>query len=359
MDDNHEEKVSSTVVEEEKISGPSSVAETTTTEETKPRARKKRKDESAVEETAVVTPVVTTETVTERRGLPELFDILYNVDLTDAVEQKGDLSYLPWARAWAELCKHLSKDDEVSYRIIFNEEGMPYTYDPATGYYVFTEVTINGDSRLMWLPVMDASNRPMKAEAYDFHYMAYGKEKTSRIQPATSTDINRAIMRCLVKNLAMFGLGLRVYNGEDIPDDEGDKDGKKQQGNQTQQKSQGGDNSQRQGHNTSQQRPVNQMQSAKPSQSPSSQNSGSKSAPTINPNMLVKDIEHGDAYVKGLLSQMAEKGITVEQVCARSLWKYCNGDIGNLRFADFTKLKENICRSGYAKKPENAEEVAQ
>ena len=39
------------------------------------------------------------------------------------------------------------------------------------------------------------------------------------VEAASMFDVNKAIMRCLVKNLAMFGLGLYVYAGEDLPDD--------------------------------------------------------------------------------------------------------------------------------------------
>jgi hypothetical protein len=48
----------------------------------------------------------------------------------------------------------------------------------------------------------------------------FGKEMA--VQPAAMTDINKTIMRCLVKNLAMFGLGLRIYSGEDLPLNESD-----------------------------------------------------------------------------------------------------------------------------------------
>ena len=69
---------------------------------------------------------------------------------------------------------------------------------------------------------MDAKNKAMKEQPYTYQvYDSYKKtyvEKT--VQAATMFDINKAIMRCLVKNLAMFGLGLYVYAGEDLSNEE-------------------------------------------------------------------------------------------------------------------------------------------
>ena len=78
-------------------------------------------------------------------------------------------------------------------------DGLPYVKDEA-GYMVFTEVTAGGVTHMMWLPVMDFKNKAMKS--------------------ATMTDINKTIMRCLTKNLAMHGLGLYIYSGEDLPEEE-------------------------------------------------------------------------------------------------------------------------------------------
>ena len=79
---------------------------------------------------------------------------------------------------------------------------------------MFTKVTINGITKEMWLPVMDSKNKAMKKEPYTYT-TKYG-EKT--VESATMFEINKTIMRCLVKNLAMFGLGLYIYAGEDLPE---------------------------------------------------------------------------------------------------------------------------------------------
>ena len=94
---------------------------------------------------------------------------------------------------------------------------MPYVYDENTGYMVFTTVTIEELTHEMWLPVMDGANKAMKNKpyTYDTRY-----KKGVVVEAATMFDINKTIMRCLAKNLAMFGLGLYIYAGEDLPESE-------------------------------------------------------------------------------------------------------------------------------------------
>lgn len=141
----------------------------------------------------------------------EYFNELYSVNVNGKTEEKNGLTYLSWTWAWAEVCKRYP---DANYEVVkFN--GLPYVYDDATGYMVYTNVTILGVTREMWLAVMDSNNYAMKKEPYK----VVTKYKTIDVKPATMTDINKAIMRCLTKNLAMFGLGLYIYAGEDLPED--------------------------------------------------------------------------------------------------------------------------------------------
>ena len=146
----------------------------------------------------------------------KVFDELYAVNVNDRTEKKqtgnATLTYLSWAWAWAEVKKRYP---EASYTIWKNENGLPYVYDPNTGYMCYTTVTINGITHEMWLPVMDGANNAMKSEAY----VKKTKYKEVRVEAATMFDINKTVMRCLTKNLAMFGLGLYIYAGEDLPED--------------------------------------------------------------------------------------------------------------------------------------------
>ena len=140
------------------------------------------------------------------------FERLYNINVNDKKEDKNGLTYLSWTWAWAEI-KKIHPD--ATYIVKKFENGLPYVYDEKTGYMVFTEVTIDGLTHEMWLPVMDGSNKAMKSTPYTYKNK-YGKE--FEVSPATMFDINKTIMRCLTKNLAMFGLGLYIYAGEDLPD---------------------------------------------------------------------------------------------------------------------------------------------
>lgn len=160
------------------------------------------------------------------------FDILYPVDVGEHTENKNGLTYLSWAWAWAEVKKRFP---DANYRIIKTEEGLPYVFDKDTGYMVYTEVTIDGITHEMWLPVMDANNNAMKDTPYDVQT----KYKTISVKPATMFDINKTIMRCLTKNLSMFGLGLYIYAGEDLPENvEADASAKPQKASKTAKKEQ-------------------------------------------------------------------------------------------------------------------------
>lgn len=125
------------------------------------------------------------------------FEEVYGINVNEKTAKKGNLTYLSWASAWAEFKKIYPS---ATYNIKRFENNLPYVYDEKTGFMVFTEVTVDGLTYEMWLPVMNNANKTMLE--------------------AKMTDINKAIMRCLTKNLAMFGLGLYIYEGEDLPEEE-------------------------------------------------------------------------------------------------------------------------------------------
>lgn len=155
------------------------------------------------------------------------FEELYKINVNDKTEklkQGGtSLTYLSWTWAWAEVKKMFP---DASYRIekFLQADGTeaPYMYDPKTGYMVMTSVTLEGLTHEMWLPVMDGANKAMKAEPYTYKVKDWksGGYTEKEVQPASMFDINKTIMRCLAKNLAMFGLGLYIYAGEDLPEGE-------------------------------------------------------------------------------------------------------------------------------------------
>lgn len=136
-----------------------------------------------------------------------VFERLSAINVNEHVEKKDNLTYLSWAWAWSET-KRACPD--ATYKILETE------YDEALGFMCHTTVTIEGETLEMWLPVMDGKNKSMKKTPYTYS-TKYGDKQ---VDAATTFDINKTIMRCLVKNLAMFGLGIYIYAGEDLPEGE-------------------------------------------------------------------------------------------------------------------------------------------
>ena len=165
-------------------------------------------------------------TADERRAI--MFNALKNLDLSNKCEKRDQLTYLSWANAWSEF---KSAYPSATYRILKNENGLPYFSDPDLGIMVFTEVIVDDVIHQMWLPVMDSKNKAMKLEPYTYsvwnNFKKAFEEKT--VQGASMFDINKTLMRCLVKNLAMFGLGLYIFQGDDLPEKSTDDTPQQQQ----------------------------------------------------------------------------------------------------------------------------------
>jgi len=123
---------------------------------------------------------------------------LSSLNVNDDKEKKGQFDYLSWADAW----KHVqSAVDGATYELL---DDLVY---PDNSREVRCSVTINGVTHTMWLAVMDYNNRAIKNP--------------------DSAAINKARMRCFVKAIAMHGLGLYIYQGEDLPDAPEEKPKKK------------------------------------------------------------------------------------------------------------------------------------
>lgn len=128
------------------------------------------------------------------------------------------LKYLSWSYAWSAF-KQLFPD--ATFKVIHNPvTHLPYFSDPDAGIMVETEITANGETQMMWLFVMNGANKAMKLQPYT--YQVWDKtvnayvDKT--VQPATMFDISKTLLRCLVKNMAIFGFGLDLYSKQDIPE---------------------------------------------------------------------------------------------------------------------------------------------
>lgn len=135
------------------------------------------------------------------------------IDVSGFTEQKNGLTYLSWAHAWA--CA-LKIDPMASFHVESwtDESGKPRCWMEVNGTaMVWVRVTIRGHSRVCMLPVMNSKNEPITIEGRTFKDK-YGKEKTEKLD---AFNVNTAIMRCMTKCLALFGLGLNIYAGEDLP----------------------------------------------------------------------------------------------------------------------------------------------
>lgn len=127
-----------------------------------------------------------------------LFKELNAINVNEHTEKKNGLTYLSWAWAWAEVKK---LDDNAYYTVYENKDGWNYFTDGKTC-WVKTGVTIDGLEHIEYLPVMDFKNKSIPADT------------------VTSFDVNKAIQRSLTKACARHGLGLYIYAGEDLPEEE-------------------------------------------------------------------------------------------------------------------------------------------
>lgn len=138
-----------------------------------------------------------------------VFETLSAINVNEHTEKKKDLTYLSWSWAWG-ITKSIYPDANYEVHLW---DGKPYLHDEVLGYLIKTSVTIQGETIPMHLFVMDGANKAKKSVAYEYE-TKYGAKT---VEAATMFDINTTIMRCLTKNLAMFGLGHYIYAGEDLP----------------------------------------------------------------------------------------------------------------------------------------------
>src|SRR5437867_9196358 len=123
------------------------------------------------------------------------FARLNQINVSDHIEKKGGFSYLSWPYAVAQL----RLADPAAFWEVRRFDGLPYLRTE-TGYFVEVAVTVEGITLSQIHPVLDGKNRPL-------------------LEP-TAFDINTSIQRCLVKAIALHGLGLYIYAGADLPNGE-------------------------------------------------------------------------------------------------------------------------------------------
>lgn len=125
------------------------------------------------------------------------FKTLASINVKDKIEKKGRFDYLSWAYAWAIIKDKYSDANRKVYES--EHTGLNYFTDGNTA-YVKVGVTIGGIEHIDYLPIMNHQNKSVKIDAL------------------TSFDVNKSIQRSMVKAIAMHGLGLSLWAGEDLVD---------------------------------------------------------------------------------------------------------------------------------------------
>ncbi len=125
-----------------------------------------------------------------------IFKTLSEVSVKSKVERKGNLDYLSWANAWSMLKQYYPSSQRIVYE------------DPSTGLNFFTDgrtayvkvgIIVEALEHIDYLPVMDYRNNAVP------------------IEKVTSFEVNKTIQRSTAKAIALHGLGLSLWSGEDIP----------------------------------------------------------------------------------------------------------------------------------------------
>lgn len=125
-----------------------------------------------------------------------VYNSLKAIDVRPKAEKKGRADYLSWAHAWDMLKSHYPQAQRIIYEQ--PETGLNYFTDGKTA-YVKVGVVVNDLEHIDMLPVMDHRNKSIPVDKID------------------SFEVNKTIQRATAKAIAMHGLGLSLWTGEDIP----------------------------------------------------------------------------------------------------------------------------------------------
>ena len=126
-----------------------------------------------------------------------VFQTLAAVSVKDKIERKGNLDYLSWANAWATLKQHYPDAQRKIYE--HDHTGFNYFTDGKTA-WVKVGIVVDELEHIDYLPIMDFRNNAIP------------------IEKVTATDVNKTIQRSTAKAIAMHGLGLSLWTGEDVPE---------------------------------------------------------------------------------------------------------------------------------------------
>ena len=125
-----------------------------------------------------------------------VYGTLSAISVKEKIERKGNLDYLSWANAWSML---KSNYPDAQRNVYENQDGMNYFTD-GTSCWVKVGIVVGGIEHIDYLPIMDFKNNSIP------------------LAKLTSTDVTKAIQRSTAKAIAMHGLGLSLWTGEDLPE---------------------------------------------------------------------------------------------------------------------------------------------
>lgn len=139
-----------------------------------------------------------------------VFETLSKINVNESTDKKGNITYVSWSVAWGELKKIYP---DASFKIYEHDTqyGPCNYFTDGRSCWVKVGVTIEGVEQIEELPVMDYKNAAIP------------------LNLVTSMDVSKAIKRCLTKCIALHGLALYIYQGEDLPDEEAEKKRKEEE----------------------------------------------------------------------------------------------------------------------------------
>lgn len=123
------------------------------------------------------------------------YNKLRAVDISHLIEKKGKQDYLSWAHAWNQL-KTMYPDAQREVILDEHSNNCLYNHDGRTA-WVTVRVTVDGLSHTEHLPIMDYRNQSIT------------------LDKITSFDAIKTIQRCTAKAIALHGLGISLWMGED------------------------------------------------------------------------------------------------------------------------------------------------
>ena len=131
-------------------------------------------------------------------------------NVNESTDKKGNVTYISWANAYGEL-KKIYPDAFFTIYEHDTQFGACNYFTDGRFAWVKVGVTVQGQELIEELAVMDYANRAVP------------------LNQLTSVDVQKAIKRCLTKCIALHGLALYIYKGEDLPDEEAEKKRKEEE----------------------------------------------------------------------------------------------------------------------------------